>query len=104
MPDSAQRCKGSSDGPVERGAGEWAASLDPEIRSVHKVANSTSGALVHELHEPLSLGRGEVDMIGDALLACDADGETVGGDAESRLAFGKRAQGIGSGEFRMVTA
>jgi len=51
-----------------------------------------SGVLVHEGHEPLRLGGGEVDVVGDPFLASDADREPAGACAESGLALGQRAQ------------
>jgi len=70
------------------------------IRGVQLFKPPASGALLHECHEPLGLGRGEVDVVRDAVPAGDADREPAVADAQSRLALGKRAQGIGSCEFR----
>jgi hypothetical protein len=56
--------------------------------------------LVHKGHEPLCLRRGEVDVIVDAFLTGDADGEASGASAENGLALGKRVQRVGSSEFR----
>jgi hypothetical protein len=55
-------------------------------------ANYTSSALVHEVNEALSFGRGEVEMPGRAVAAGDADREPARAGAESGLAFGKRWQ------------
>jgi hypothetical protein len=51
------------------------------------------GAFVHKVHEPLGLGRGQVDVIGIAVSAGDADGETPATGREHGLALGRRAQG-----------
>ena len=52
----------------------------------------TSGALVHELHKLPRLGRSEVDVIGGAVPASDADSEPARAGAESGLALGQCAQ------------
>jgi len=51
-----------------------------------------SGVLVHERHEPLGLGRGEVDVVGEPFLTGDADCEPAGAGAEFGLTLGQCAQ------------
>ena len=59
-----------------------------------------SGTLLHEVHELLRFFRGETEVVGDAVPVGDTDREPAGSSAESGLALGKRAEGMGSGEFR----
>src|SRR6188472_4039020 len=51
-----------------------------------------SGVLVYEGHEPLGLGRGEVDVVGEPFLTGDADCEPAGAGAEFGLTLGQCAQ------------
>jgi hypothetical protein len=56
--------------------------------------------LVHEGHEPLSLGRGEVEVVGGPFGITDADGEPASAGAEFGLALGQRTQCARFCEFR----
>jgi hypothetical protein len=60
-----------------------------------------SGVLVHIVYEPQPLGRVEVEVPDHAILTGDADREPACGGSENGLALGQRAEGIGSGEFRL---
>ena len=82
--------------------GETGRPLRPKSSSEDARGNGfpNFGALVHEVHEPLGLGRGEVDVVGDAVLPGDANREPAATGREHRLALGKGAQRVGSSEFR----
>jgi hypothetical protein len=54
--------------------GRW---LSPDVSS-----------LVRKIHEPLGLGCGEVEVVGQAIVTCDADREPASAGAESGLALG----------------
>ena len=68
----------------------------PEPWTIEPIPVASSGVLDDKGHEPLRLGGGEVDMVGDPFLASDADGEPAGAGAEFELALGQRAQRVGS--------
>jgi hypothetical protein len=53
-----------------------------------------SGVLVHERHEPLGLGRGEVDVVGDAFMTGCVNCEPACAGAECGLALAKRVQRV----------
>jgi hypothetical protein len=65
--------------------------FQPDIQgNVRTSAPAGSGVLVHECHEPLGLGCSQVDVIRQAVLTGEADGEPAGAGAEGALSTGPR--------------